>query len=140
MATPTASTATNLNNRYGSKRPSFSRRKKIWLGAIAAVLTLLFISWLTFGKGPAVENKLLGYAVTDATQTVIEFQVNKPPSVAAQCAVQALDNSFAVVGWKVVTIPADTSQPESTSQRVELRTDTLAVSATVDSCWVSASN
>lgn len=140
MSTQTTPTATALAHRYGPGRRKLSRRRKLWLSVIVTILVLLFISWLTFGKGPTAENKLLGYSVTDATQTVVQFQVNKAPSLTAQCAVQALDNGFAVVGWQVVTIPADESQPESTSQRVELRTDALAVSATIDSCWISGSD
>ncbi|MDN5668296.1 MAG: DUF4307 domain-containing protein [Renibacterium salmoninarum] len=137
MSTPTAPSATTLAQRYGSKRRKLSRKRKLWLIAVAAVLVLFFISWLTFGKGPTAENKLLGYQVTDATQTVIEFQVNKPATATAQCAVQALDNGYAVVGWKVVTIPPNADQTANTSQRVELRTDALAVTATVDSCWIA---
>lgn len=140
MSTPTAPTANTLANRYGSKRRKLSRKRKLWLSAIAAVLVLLFIGWLTFGKGPVAENKLLGYVVTDATQTIIEFQVNKPASATAQCAVQALDNGYAVVGWEVVTFPPNEDRAASTTKRVALRTDALAVTATVDSCWISASS
>lgn len=137
MSSPNSPTAENLANRYGRTRNKLSRRNKIWLISVAAVLVVLFVSWLTFGRGPGADNKLLGYSVTDATQTVVEFQVTKPIEATAQCAVQALDNSFAVVGWQIVSIPADTAGPATSNQKVALRTDSLAVSATIDSCWIA---
>jgi len=65
-----------------------------------------------------------------------------------QCAVKALDSKFAIVGWKVVDIPA--AQPASgeiavsdggrtVALREVLRTESQSVSAVVDSCWIPES-
>ena len=109
---------------------------------VISVLALAFVAWLGLGRGPAaVGNKVVGYNVTDATQTVVDFQVTKDPASTAQCAVKALGESFAVVGWDVVTIgpngvDAGADKGRTTAQRASVRTESLAVSADVDSCWL----
>lgn len=135
--------ARDLNARYGGHPPRTAagrarRRRLAWLAGAAGLTALLFIAWSSFGKGPSAEYKLNSYSVTDATQAMLRFEVTKPPERAAQCAVKALDNNYGVVGWKVIDVPADTHGPQTTTQTVPLRTDSLAVTAVVDSCWVAS--
>ena len=52
-----------------------------------------------------------------------------------------MDSKFAVVGWKVVDIgpnaaDAGTDGGRTTAHRARLRTESQAVSAVVDSCWI----
>ncbi|MCU1575216.1 MAG: hypothetical protein JWO93_3298 [Micrococcaceae bacterium] len=109
---------------------------------LAAVFALAFVAWLGLGRGPAtVDSKDVGFTVTDSTQTVVDFQVTKDPGAVAQCAVKALSESYAIVGWDVVTIGANdagagSGQGRTTAHRVALRTESLAVSGLVDSCWL----
>jgi len=139
---PDSSADTSLANRYGAPKRTFSRRAKISIAVVVSVLALAFVAWLGLGRGPAaVDNKVVGYSVTDATQTLVDFQVTKDPADTAQCAVKALGESFAVVGWDVVTIgpngpDAGSNQGRTTAQRASVRTESAAVSAVVDSCWV----
>jgi hypothetical protein len=88
-----------------------------------------------------VTTKDIGFSVTDATRTEVDFQVTREPGTAVKCAVKALDSKFAVVGWKVVDIPPDANEGgadngRTISQRVVLQTESLSVSGLVDSCWV----
>jgi hypothetical protein len=100
------------------------------------------MAWVSTSSATGgVTSKDIGFSVTDATQTEVDFQVTREPGTAVKCAVKALDSKFAVVGWKVVDIPA--GEPDGTadngrtvSQRVVLKTESLAVSGLVDSCWV----
>ncbi|WP_394941536.1 DUF4307 domain-containing protein [Psychromicrobium sp. YIM B11713] len=134
----------SLANRYGSSQSKFSswsRGRKVLLWAAIALVVLSFVSWLTFGRGPGADNKLIGFTVLSPSQTTVDFQVTKDPASTAQCEVQALDDSYAVVGWKVVTIGPNgqeqgTEHGSTTKQRIALLTDSLAVSAVVDSCWI----
>ncbi|NYE96523.1 hypothetical protein FHU41_002773 [Psychromicrobium silvestre] len=142
---PAQRVSSSLANRYGRPQSKLGRRGKIWLIAVAAVLIITFVSWLTFGNGPTADSKLVGFTVVNATETTVNFQVSKDPASTAQCELQALDNSFAVVGWKVVTVGPNGSDQgteggRTTVQKVDLLTDTLAVSADVDSCWIVNEN
>lgn len=109
---------------------------------VIAVLALAFVAWLGLGRGPAaVGSKDIGFVVKDSTMTQIDFQVTKDPDATAQCAVKALGESFAVVGWDVVTIgpngtEAGAGQGRTTAQRAMVRTESPAVSGVVDSCWL----
>jgi hypothetical protein len=52
-----------------------------------------------------------------------------------------MNESYAVVGWDVVTIgpngtAAGSDGGRTTAQRAMVRTDSLAVSLVVDSCWI----
>ncbi len=136
------SPTSSLANRYGDPKRALSRRGKIILWTTVALLSLAFVTWLAIGRGPtAVSNSVVSFSVTDATQTELDFQVTKDPSATAQCAAKALDEAYAVVGWDVITIGPNGSDVGSnsgktTAQRAMIHTDTLAVSAVVDSCWI----
>ena len=75
-----------------------------------------------------------GFAITDAGLAAVDFQVTKNPEASAACAVQVLNNSYAVVGWKQIVIgPAEES---TTSHRLDIRTDSLGVTGGVNACWL----
>ncbi len=134
--------ATSVATRYGAPKRAWTRRTKVIVGAVAVVLTLVFVGWLALGRGePSVASKDVGFSVRDSTLTEVDFQVVKDPAATVQCAVKALGSSFAIVGWDVVTIgPNGTDsgmdQGRTTAQRAAVRTESLAVSGVVDSCWI----
>ncbi|WP_026553796.1 DUF4307 domain-containing protein [Arthrobacter sp. 35W] len=142
MTVSNSSATTSVANRYGAPKRALGRRAKVvWL-AVAAVLALAFVAWLALGRGEApVVNKLVGYSVVDATLTEVDLQVTKDPADTAQCAVKAMDATYAVVGWNVATIGPNSSSEGSdsgrtTALRVHVRTDSPAVTGVVDSCWI----
>ena len=88
-----------------------------------------------------VSSKDVGFNVEQDGFASVDFEVIKDPGAIAQCAVQALSENYAVVGWKVVDISANTvdegaDQGRSTAHRVQLRVDSPAVSGGVNSCWL----
>ena len=104
------------------------------------------MAWIsTSNAQDAITFKDLGYTTTDATQTVVDFQVTRDNGAAVKCAVKALDSKFAVVGWKVVDVEPETpgtgtggstAGTSTTVHRVVLRTESPAVSGVVDNCWL----
>lgn len=133
---------TSLANRYGSQKRAFGGKTKrnIVIAVLLVVVGLLF--WVaTSSSQSSVSFKDVGYSATDATQLSVDFQVTKSPGATAKCAVKALDSKFAVVGWKVVQIgpnpPKDGADGgQTTAHRAILRTESEAVSAVVDNCWI----
>lgn len=90
---------------------------------------------------PDVSSKDVGFSLTSGGQVSVDFEVTKDPDESAQCAVQALSENYAVVGWKVVTIGPvgedDTAAAGgTTAHRAQLRTDSPAVSGGVNACWI----
>jgi hypothetical protein len=141
---PAAPAPTSLANRYGGQKRALTRKAKRNILIAALAVGIVFLAWVsTSAATNSVSFKDVGYSTRDATLTEIDFQVTKDPTVEAKCAVKAMDSKFAIVGWKVVDIgpnAADvgTEGGRTTAHRTQLRTESQAVSAVVDSCWIPA--
>ncbi len=115
-------------------------KRIILIAALAAGIA--FMAWVsTSNATSSVTFKDIGYSTPDGTLAEVDFEVTKDPAVAAKCAVKALDSKFAVVGWKVLDIgpnSVDTGKDggRTTVHRVQVRTESPAVSAVVDNCWL----
>ncbi|MET1152851.1 DUF4307 domain-containing protein [Arthrobacter sp.] len=138
--TPQTSSSLTVSDRYGTPRRSLSRRTKLALAGGALGVAVVVAGFFALGQnGPQIDSKDVGFAVADAGHMTVDFQVTKDPQATVQCAVKALSDNYAVVGWKVATIgPADATTAGTTAHRVQLRTESLAVSGGVDSCWTAA--
>ncbi len=134
-------------NRYGAPKParqpgtapgSGRRRWLIWVAlALAVVLTGIFS--LSVGS-PAVSSKDVGFDISSPAKARVDFEVIKDADVTAQCAVQVLNESYAIVGWTVMTAPpVDASEAagngRTTRHSVEVRTESIGVSGGVNACW-----
>ncbi|HET7414108.1 MAG TPA: DUF4307 domain-containing protein [Arthrobacter sp.] len=136
------SSPSSLANRYGSPKRRLSRRAR-WIligAALLAGVVLMGIVTITSAT-PKVTSKDVGFEVVDSTYATVDFRVTKDPEATAQCAVKVLNSSFAIVGWKVVTIGPTPPSEGLTSQRTtvettSLRTESLGVSGGVDTCWI----
>ena len=109
--------------------------------AIAAVLSVSWVLWAVMGGNTGVSQKLLSYNVVDGTMTTVDLALTKDPAATAQCAIKAMNSTYAVVGWKVITVgpngkDAGSENGRTTTVRGELRTDSLAVTGVVEKCWI----
>lgn len=132
----------SLANRYGGQKRALSGKTKRILLAAALAVGIGFMAWISTSNAAAtVTYKDIGYSTPDATLAEVDFQVTKDPATEAKCAVKALDAKFAVVGWKVVDIGSNAADEgadggRTTVHRALVRTESQAVSAVVDSCWI----
>ena len=132
----------SLANRYGGQKRALSGKTKRMILAAALASGIGFMAWISTSNAIAsVTYKDIGFSTPDATLAEIDFQVTKDPAADAKCALKALDSKFAVVGWKVVGIgpnAADESADggRSSAHRALIRTESQAVSAVVDNCWI----
>ncbi len=129
-------------NRYGAPKPSLkssAKRRIVWAVLAVAVIGTAIFSLMT-GIKP-VTFKDVGFNVSDSTSARVDFDVTKAPDATTQCAIQVLNESYAIVGWKVVTI-GPTSADEgidngrTTAHSTDLRTESLGVTGGVNSCWM----
>ena len=99
------------------------------------MLTVAWFIWANpIDAGPQAVAQDTGF-VLDGDQVTVRFDVSITPGSTGACAVQALDKSFAVVGWKVVTF-----SPVSVltrSEEVTMRVTSPAVTGLVSSCWLT---
>lgn len=118
-----------------------SKKAQKILLLVAAVLSLTWILWTVVGGNTGVSQKLLSYNVVDATMTTVDLSVTKSPEATARCAVKAMNEAYAVVGWNVITIGPNgkdqgSENGRTTTVRGEIRTDSLAVTGVVENCWI----
>lgn len=127
-----------LSHRYGSPRRTRGRRFWTALAALAILLAGAFAAWIAVSDSAAPTFKDVSFEVVSTAGATADFDLTKRPEDVVTCAVQALNENFAVVGWTELTVPAAPQQrgDTTTSHRVALRTTNLATTAVVDSCWV----
>ena len=132
-----AAQADTLARRYG--RTASSRLSQRGIGISAAIAAALVIgAWLWWGgvlEAPSqVQYRDVGHIIVDETTVVVRYEITTAPETSVTCAIQALNASFGIVGWKIVEIP-----PEDTWTRVfdtTLRTSEPAVTGLLYECWL----
>lgn len=141
MTNSGSSATSSVANRYGTPKRALTKRSKLWIVVAASVVALAWILWTVLGGGSKAEQKVLSYHVVDSTLATVELTMTKDPEKTAHCAVQALNSTYAVVGWKVITIGPNSkdvgvANGRTTTVNAQVRTDSLAVTGVVDNCWI----
>ena len=134
-------------NRYGAPKPQRTasaqgRKRNRWLiwAVIAAAVVATGVFSL-FAGTPEVSSKDVGFSIEGPAVARVDYEITKDPAATAQCAVQVLNESYAIVGWTVVTIPpagADADgEGRTTSHSTTVRTESEGVSGGVNACWIN---
>lgn len=129
--------STALDDRYG-RGPTVRRRRRL-LGGLALVAALgAAVAWVIWAgplqPGGSLESRDLGYVILDDESVEVRFEVTTAPGNRVDCAIQALDERFGIVGWRIVELPAS-------DQRTRTFTTTLVtthepVTGTIYRCWL----
>lgn len=126
-------TAQQLDERYGRTR----RRRLPWIiGGAVALVVIGALSWMTVSQSIAsVDADDLGFTLVDEYSVDVSFQVTGVQGKDVVCALEALDEEFGVVGWKIVEIAAGDSHSQAVS--VTIPTVAQATTGLVNTCWVA---
>ena len=119
-----------LAQRYGERKSNPRRNRILTIGGVA-VLTLI-AAWFGFANYSPLSFKDLGYRVLSDYRIEVDFELTRPVGSVAICSVEALNNSFAQVGWIELILPA--AEQSTTRNTVTLNTTELAVTGLVDEC------
>jgi len=123
-----------LANRYGRTR-NRARRSR-WLILAAAAFVAVFVAWVLWAGLDEDQGSLeatdTGYRIVGEHAVALTFAVNVAPGTPVTCALQALDESFAVIGWKVVSFPGASSRV--TTYRETVRTTERANTGLIYRC------
>lgn len=129
---------TALDARYGRTRGRRIRTRTVAIIAGAGVM-LVAVAWVLwvglFGATASIETQDIGYVVVDQHTIEVRSQLSADPGTKVSCSIQALNEKFAIVGWKVVTLPPVTNRNRVFTERV--RTSEPAVTGSIGSCWLS---
>ncbi len=130
--------AIGLAERYGRTR---QRKQRTLILAIvfAATIAVVFGAWAIwvglFQPTASIEFEDVGNAAVAPDQIQVRWQLSVDPGRATTCAIQALDQNFGIVGWKIVKIPAVAVRSQVLSTVV--RTAQPAISGSTYQCWLS---
>lgn len=126
-------TARELDERYGRT----GRKPMLWIigGALAIAIVVAF-SWMTVVSAMnSVTAEDISFTLVDKHSVNVRFQYTAPSGADVACVVQALDEEFGVVGWKIIEIPA--VDAHTSALDVTVPTVAAATTGLVKSCWVA---
>jgi hypothetical protein len=129
---------TALDDRYGRtpRRRIRARWLAIIVGGLVLIVVVAWVLWVgLFGTTASIETQDIGAVTIDASTVDLREGVTVDPGTRVTCSFQALDDNFAIVGWKVVQLPAATKRYRVFTER--LRTSAPAVSGLIGSCWLT---
>ncbi|MFM2023228.1 MAG: hypothetical protein RIR89_620 [Actinomycetota bacterium] len=119
-----------LADRYG-QRPANPKVFRIFAYLALATFTIGTIA-LGLANWNPIQSTTVGFRVVSPWVTEVDFEIQMPPGQVAECSIEALNNSFAVVGHITQTFgPFDQL---ITNHTVAVNTYEEAVSGLVDSC------
>ena len=128
----------DIDVRYGRSRSSTRRTRLIAL-VTAAAFAVVLVSWVVWAgldnSGAELDAKDTGHTVVDEHTVSIDFLLTVPKGSTASCALQAQNSKFAIVGWKVVDIPASQDATRGLTQRI--RTTEQSVTGLIYRCWLT---
>nr|WP_232532784.1 DUF4307 domain-containing protein [Nesterenkonia alkaliphila] len=108
------------------------------IGALVVAVATAVWSTVSMNVG-RLEFQDVGYTIESDTRVSVDYEVTKDFDATAECMLHALDDSYAIVGARIVTIgPHEGSTEADRSQYYssELRTEYRGVTGIVDSCWL----
>jgi hypothetical protein len=128
--------ASDLNARYG-RTVNRRRRNTIFALGFGGAIIIVFAAWAIWGglfvPGASIDTEPVGNVALSSNQMQVKWEISETPGTHAKCAVQALDENFGVVGWKIVDIPP--SSADSRTLSTVVRTAQPAVSGLIYLCW-----
>ena len=120
-----------LAKRYG-KRAKLSKSRWRWISAIGIGIMAIGVLYVSMANYNPVQSQDIGFSVKNPTQVTLDFELTKPLDAVAVCSVEALNEQFGQVGYKVLEIgPQETGKVRLT---VSINTTELATTALVDEC------
>lgn len=126
-------------DRYGTTRSKRLDKRLGWtVASIAIAVGLLIVVFGNWQQNTtAFQN--IGFTLDKSGadigvfQATTKFEVNADPGAKVSCAVEALNTSKAVVGWKIVDLPVIDGRNHTVS--VTLTTVGPATAAHAKECW-----
>ena len=138
VAAAPAPESTAIQSRYGRTAAHRMRDRRILWG-LGGIFVLVLGAWVLWtgldGASTQIEARDIGYTIIDEHSVSVTFEVALPVNRTASCAVQALNASYSVVGWKIIDLPPSTLYNRSFTEL--LRTTDLSNTGLIYQCWLT---
>lgn len=110
----------------------------MWAAVVGAAVLVASVAWVIwvglFGPASSLDVRDIGYQQTD-TEVSVRWAVTVEPGRSSSCAVQALNGTHAIVGWKVVEIPVSERRTREFTETI--RTSEPPVTGLIYRCWLT---
>jgi hypothetical protein len=130
--------SSTLDARYG-RTPTRRRTARWWAISVALAVAAVVGAWVVWvgllGPDASVDGRTAGYTILSDAAVEVEYEVTVASGLTAACALEALNAKYAVIGWKVVELPAS-SEPTRSLKDV-VRTSEPAVTGLIYRCWLT---
>jgi hypothetical protein len=127
-----------IDERYGRSKSTRKRNRWLLVGGVIALAAIL-IGWTVWAgldqNSGNLDSQDIGQTIVNSRTVNISYQVSMPIGSTASCALQVQNEAHAIVGWKIVTIPAS-HQFTNTYQSIVKSTE-LGVSGLIYQCWLT---
>jgi uncharacterized protein DUF4307 len=128
-----------LAARYGRTRTNRTRDRLLLVGG-AVVVAIVLVAWVVWagldGRKPSVQATDTGHRLMNEQRAVeVSWTLSVPPGNETACIVEALDEDFTVVGWRVVEIPASEQHLRTFTETVRVARE--ANTGLISSCWLT---
>ena len=127
-----------LDARYG-RTPGRRRLTRWWAIGVAAAVAVVVVLWVVwvglFAPAASIDSRTTGYTLVDDAQVEVEYEVSVEPGRSVACAIEALNEKYAVIGWKVIDLPESDERTRPGTERV--RTSEPAVTGLIYRCWLT---
>ncbi|MET0872525.1 MAG: DUF4307 domain-containing protein [Paeniglutamicibacter terrestris] len=125
----------SLTNRYGSPKRRLTKRTRATLIVVGLAALILGALYLTYASTSGMDYKDNSFEVHSATSATATVDISKDASATVLCDVRALNESYAIVGWKTLVLgPTEGKGMTTTRVVVDLRTEALSTTAGIESC------
>ena len=126
-------TPQQLDQRYGRRAP---RRWVAIVGAVSFVAIMAVgLWWMRGSVVPTVDTNDLGYEIVDEHAVELRFSVTAPVGEDVICVLEAWDEEFGIVGWRMLELPASDQHTRGFTERI--LTVAPATTGLVNSCWTT---
>ncbi|MCU1407534.1 MAG: hypothetical protein JWQ43_3837 [Glaciihabitans sp.] len=132
-----APVAAEIDARYG-RTPRAKQRKRLFAFTAAGGFVVVLAAWLFWGGVidglETVDAQNTGHTILSDSEVEVTWQLTATPGQDVDCALQALNESFGIIGWKIVHIPGATERTQSLTEVV--RTSEQSVTGLIYRCWL----
>ncbi len=128
----------NLDERYG-RTPAHRARMRLFAIVAAAGVAVVVVAWVIWvgvlSPSASLEAKDVGFAELSDTSVEVRWQLTASSGAEVSCAVKAVSEKHAIIGWRIVEVPP--SEQTTRLLSATLRTSEQAVGGSVYRCWLT---
>ena len=131
-------TTSDLDTRYGRTADRRARTRMLAIAAAAAVAVVV-VAWVVwaglFSPAASLETKDIGFVELSETSVEVKWQLTAPAGAPVSCAVKAISEKHAVIGWKIVDVEPSPRITRTLSE--VLRTSEKPNGGLIFRCWLT---